>query len=150
MVELAAFAVVGFLAYENWASISAWFASLATPAAASTVPAGSYYPNSPVPTSFSTNGIFVDSAGNQWAYSTQTDQWVIAVPAAAASTPAATPAPATTPATAPVTSAGTVVPVTQTPQVIYVIPQRANRQWIPSPGSPPVVAAQTNTATAAQ
>jgi hypothetical protein len=141
MFSLALYAVGGYLVYENWPAISAWFGSVAsgvTPAA--TAPAGATYPNSPVPTSFSTMQTFVDSAGNQWQFSTQTNQWVIATPGHTPGSPSpgmvvATPAPA---APAPVAvvpaSPGTLVPITPvSPPIRSVLAPTAPAQ----PTNPP-------------
>jgi hypothetical protein len=144
-VALAAYAVVGYLAYENWPTISAWFSSLVpSAAAASTTPASAYYPNSPVPSSYSTSQNFVDSSGNIWQYNTQTSQWVIAKPASPAAVPASagtvvSTAPAVTVPTAPAGTVVTTPPPAAPPAgtVVAITPPPAgppNTQFILAPG----------------
>jgi hypothetical protein len=137
-MALAAYAVVGYLAYENWPTISAWFSSLVPGAAAatSTTPATAYYPNSPVPTSYPTNQNFVDSSGNIWQFSTQTSQWVIATPASPAPVPASAGTVVSTPPVVapPTTPAGTLVATPAaptTPAAPWVAPG-------PSPAQPAI------------
>jgi hypothetical protein len=112
---MALLAVGGYFAYENWPAISAWFSTIVPMPTAGPATASGTYPNSPVPTSYSTMQTFVDSAGNQWQFSTQTNQWVIATPGpAVASSAGATPIsqPSVLPATSgTVVSTSTVVPV---------------------------------------
>ena len=110
-------AVGGYFAYSNWPAISAWFATIVPMPTAGPATASGTYPNSPVPTSYSTNQTFVDSSGNQWQFSTQTGQWVIASPGPAPVSPSpgtvvSTLGPATPAAPVAVVPAspGTVVP----------------------------------------
>lgn len=118
----------GYFAYENWPAISAWFGSLTSSAGtAVAAAAGATYPNSPVPVSFSTMQTFVDSAGNQWQFSTQTGAWVIATPAPKPASPSAgtvvataPPAAAPAPITAVPASPGTIVPLSPGPAPVTV------------------------------
>jgi hypothetical protein len=123
--------VGGYFAYENWAAISAWINTIIPMPTAGAATASGFYPNSPVPTSYSTSQTFVDSSGNQWQFSTQTGQWVIAAPGPAPVSP----------------SSGTVVstvvpqpvvaqpaPVTAAPVVPIAQPSAPLVQWgAPSP-----------------
>jgi hypothetical protein len=104
---MALLAVGGYFAYENWPAISAWFSTIVPMPTAGPATASGTYPNSPVPTSYSTMQTFVDSAGNQWQFSTQTNQWVIATPGPAVASSAGA-APITQPSVLPATP-GTVV-----------------------------------------
>jgi len=126
---MALLGVGGYLVYSNWPAISAWASSLVPTTAPAATPTSAYYPNSPVPTSYSTSQTFVDSAGNQWQFSTQTSQWVIATPhpAPAAAPVAVVPvsagtvvstAPAVTSTSAPLPVPGTQPPIVPTGQVI--------------------------------
>jgi hypothetical protein len=150
-------AVGGYLAYENWPAISAWFGSIipaAAPASAAAA-SGAYYPNSPVPASYSTMQTFVDSSGNQWQYSTQTGQWVIATPGPTPASPSAGTVVSTAPgsaAPAPITSVpaapGTVVATTSPmpappPPIVRVAPIEVlpiSSEPTPAPAPPPASA----------
>ena len=106
LVTIALLAIGGYFLYENWATISA---DLALPAAGAVASSATTYPNSPVPLTTPIGSDFVDSAGNEWQYNTQTGAWVIVVSAPSAGTVVATPAPAAVPAVVPAT-AGTIIP----------------------------------------
>ena len=154
------YAIVGagaFIAYENWPTISTWFSSLTTslsnliPAAPAAAASG-YYPNSPVPLSYPTNETFVDTAGNQWQFSTQTNTWVIATPAPAAAASSGTVVATAPVAAPPTTSPGTVVatapvaapPPTSPPAPPAIQPTQPPMVLMPQPGpiawgGPPIV-----------
>lgn len=113
---MALLGVGGYFAYENWAAISAWINTIIPMPTAGPATASGFYPNSPVPTSYSTSQTFVDSSGNQWQFSTQTGEWVIASPGPAPASPSAgtvvatSGAPVPQPAVAPVLWAAASVP----------------------------------------
>lgn len=141
---MALLAVGGYFAYENWPAISAWFGSVTSSAGtAVAAAAGATYPNSPVPVSFSTMQTFVDSAGNQWQFSTQTGAWVIATPAPKPASPSAGTVVATVshpaapaPITAVPASPGTLVPLSPAPAVSVVQQPAATVNARVSPGGP--------------
>jgi len=117
LFSIALYAVGGYFLYSNWSAISAWFAAVVPLPTAGPATASGTYANSPVPTSYSTNQTFVDSAGNQWQFSTQTGTWVIAShgptpPSPSAGTVISTlgPVMAAPPIAAVPASPGTVVP----------------------------------------
>lgn len=129
---MALLAVGGYFAYENWPAISAWFGTVVPMPTAGPATASGTYPNSPVPTSYSTSQTFIDSQGNQWQFSTQTSQWVIAAPGPTPASPSAGTVVSTSSAPLPGASAvpaspGTVVPaspgtvVPTTPGTNYVL-----------------------------
>jgi hypothetical protein len=124
-------AVGGYFAYENWPAISAWFSTVVPMPTAGAATASGTYPNSPVPTSYSTLQTFVDTLGNQWQFSTQTNQWVIASPAH----PAAT---ASSPGTVVSTSTSAAAPPGNAPQP-PVVPASAGTVVSTAPPLSPAV-----------
>lgn len=125
--SLILYAIGAYLAWQNWPAISSWFGSLSSGAAATPASSSGTYPNSPVPISYSTSQTFIDSSGNQWQFSTQTGQWVIAAPGPAPASPSAGTVVATAPTTAP------LPPVAPSP--VAAVPQSAG-QVVPMQTAP--------------
>jgi hypothetical protein len=138
--------VGGYFAYENWAAISAWINTIIPMPTAGAATASGFYPNSPVPTSYSTSQTFVDSSGNQWQFSTQTGAWVIAAPGPTAVSPSAGTVVSTVPQ--PVAAPAAAAPVTASPVVSVAQPAAPLVQWgAPSPAPAAPASAGTLVAT---